>query len=410
MSHTPAADERFYQRLYTGLLHSDISSLLSLIYDTWALPVSVIDTHYNLIGMCPLHAIGDPTYDAIVEAGAISQQMQEGFLAEKYMLRILECTEPQELDWGVAARNHRLSYPLVDRGVFYGCISLVLVNGFQWKPSDSQLLLQIAAACTQILARRQELETSRGSAENYMLATVLDSGILSPDLPGYFQKKLGRTPKYLLLRLSNTAKPSPFYLTHLQRRLNTNFPDALCVPLHGALYLLFAAPRKSQLRTLCAQLETVLQGERTAFAGASRIFQDLTQAQACRQQADFAYACAVSDAASRILWYADLVMRHILSILAAQLPSGALDDGVIRTLEEYDQETGSAYLQTLQVYLQNLLDSKKTVEYFDIHRNTLLNRLNRITELTGLDFENQDAVLQTMLAVLLRSFSAPASN
>ena len=60
------------------------------------------------------------------------------------------------------------------------------------------------------------------------------------------------------------------------------------------------------------------------------------------------------------------------------------------------------YLNTLYVYLRSFLNSKKTVEYFGFHRNTLLHRLRQIQAITDIHLDNEQELLNLLLALELR--------
>lgn len=66
---------------------------------------------------------------------------------------------------------------------------------------------------------------------------------------------------------------------------------------------------------------------------------------------------------------------------------GALDDDLIRTLEEYVRSHGSVKTVAARLFL---------------HRNTVRQRLRRISQLTGADLEDADSRLAIQLAILGR--------
>ncbi len=61
-------------------------------------------------------------------------------------------------------------------------------------------------------------------------------------------------------------------------------------------------------------------------------------------------------------------------------------------------------LSTLSAFFENDLSIKKTAESMYIHRNTLLYRLHRIKEITGLDPKKFDDAVQLMMALRMRAY------
>lgn len=67
-------------------------------------------------------------------------------------------------------------------------------------------------------------------------------------------------------------------------------------------------------------------------------------------------------------------------------------------LMAYDEKNHAELTDTLEAYLLCRHNYVKTAERLCIHRNTLLYRLKRIGELTGLDLEKEDAELHLLLS------------
>lgn len=68
-------------------------------------------------------------------------------------------------------------------------------------------------------------------------------------------------------------------------------------------------------------------------------------------------------------------------------------------LQKYDQQHHSSFLQTLYVYLNNERHVKKTAEELNIHRNTLLQRIGRLTDYFEIDFENPTERFYMLLSI-----------
>lgn len=60
----------------------------------------------------------------------------------------------------------------------------------------------------------------------------------------------------------------------------------------------------------------------------------------------------------------------------------------LRKLKNYDQENHTQLLSTLKAFLQCERSWVRTAEELEIHRNTVISRLNKISEILSLDFDN----------------------
>ena len=87
------------------------------------------------------------------------------------------------------------------------------------------------------------------------------------------------------------------------------------------------------------------------------------------------------------------------------IPADCYTPAAIRRLEKYDRENHTDYLNTLSVYLRSFLNSKKTVEYFGFHRNTLLHRLGQIQTIADIQLDDEQELLNLLLALELRQLA-----
>lgn len=73
----------------------------------------------------------------------------------------------------------------------------------------------------------------------------------------------------------------------------------------------------------------------------------------------------------------------------------------LRILLEQDRSKGSDYVRTLRLYLSENCNTSRTAERLFIHRHTLLNRLESIRNLSGLDLQNYYSRLSMSCALML---------
>ncbi len=100
------------------------------------------------------------------------------------------------------------------------------------------------------------------------------------------------------------------------------------------------------------------------------------------------------------------------SFIPEHIRNAVLDEGRLHLLAEYDRKNDTSLMKTLRVYLSNVLDSRKTSEELCVHRNTLLNILERIEEVCGIRLSDRDDVMECMAYFVMeryRSLSSPSS-
>lgn len=77
----------------------------------------------------------------------------------------------------------------------------------------------------------------------------------------------------------------------------------------------------------------------------------------------------------------------------------ALVDRVLEPLRRYDAEHNSDLVATLDAFLRNRRSWQTTAEVLHVHRQTVLYRIRRIAELTGLDPADTDALVELWTAL-----------
>lgn len=68
------------------------------------------------------------------------------------------------------------------------------------------------------------------------------------------------------------------------------------------------------------------------------------------------------------------------------------------TLYDYDKSNGSEFLRSLYVYLRHNRSLASAAAELKVHRNTLLYRIGRVAEITGLDPSDDEIILPTLLS------------
>ena len=92
--------------------------------------------------------------------------------------------------------------------------------------------------------------------------------------------------------------------------------------------------------------------------------------------------------------------ERLLSELARS-PDLASFEELVRPLVERDRERRSDLVSTLRAYFASGGNASEAADQMFLHRNSMLYRLSRIQELTGLDLKDPDASLALRLGLLV---------
>lgn len=97
---------------------------------------------------------------------------------------------------------------------------------------------------------------------------------------------------------------------------------------------------------------------------------------------------------SRIYFYRDYYLYHVLRKVEDEIPMTSLYPGRLDDLLEQDLERGSNNLRLLETYLKNNQSVSATARQMYMHRNSVIYRIRRIEEMLRINLENHDDVFR----------------
>lgn len=134
-------------------------------------------------------------------------------------------------------------------------------------------------------------------------------------------------------------------------------------------------------------------------AGISSICSDLNQFRYYYWQAISAFETGKSK--QETFWcycFDDYKTSFTIHSALRQFPAEMLCEKKIFLLEEYDKTHTSNLCITLQIYIENERNIARTAEILDIHRSTLLYRIERIEKITELELDNSEVRFSLLLS------------
>ncbi len=209
---------------------------------------------------------------------------------------------------------------------------------------------------------------------------------------------------YIIYRLfSNGNMHSHHTLTYYCHLLERTFPELLAVEKDNGIYcLVHCGDRDNNFRE---QLPYFLR-EHLFIAGISNMFFDFFSIHLYASEAN----CAL-DLGMRYynhLWmhdFSEYALPYCIEKITEDYPAKELVSPELKILDVYDKEhPGSDLFLTLKAYIEQQFNATYTANLLHIHRTTLLYRLRRMQELTGLELTDKDTILHLQLSYALLSF------
>ena len=111
----------------------------------------------------------------------------------------------------------------------------------------------------------------------------------------------------------------------------------------------------------------------------------------------------------QVVVFGQVRFRQLLRLCGAQASAGGLLHPAIAQLAAHDAQHGSEYLATLEALFDSQYNQMIAARALHIHRTTLIYRLQRISELTGLRMDDAQEMLYAHFSLcVFRSLQSPA--
>lgn len=97
-----------------------------------------------------------------------------------------------------------------------------------------------------------------------------------------------------------------------------------------------------------------------------------------------------SQKSQRIYDYKDYVLPHFLSDASAYVEIGKYCIPIANQILQYDKENDTEYAWTFYLYIKHFKDTKTVASIMNVHRNTIIYRIDRIVKLFDIDLNDSD--------------------
>lgn len=102
---------------------------------------------------------------------------------------------------------------------------------------------------------------------------------------------------------------------------------------------------------------------------------------------------------NQVVAFSDLGVYRLLVRLRETAELWAFHNETLSALSEYDRRQDGELIKTLEAYFNHLGNLRATSQALHVHRNTLLYRLERIKQISGLDLDNAEEYFALWLAL-----------
>lgn len=349
----------------------------------------ITDLSFKLLDYSDSVPITDPIWLKNIERGyctyefidAVNKLMTPS--ANENEAFVVECWLSQE---------KRLCCPMKYNGQLIGYIAIVdnekglLPFHFQYLPKLCNLFVHILKQSPLF----DELFTGIAESAFLDLLQQKNSNIARERLVTYNIS----LPKSMRCAVFQMGNPSVYDKRYLQSRLKSAFSTFYVFPFQDYIVAIFDASSFDSLSDAVKDLKAIRK------IGVSSQFNDIGELD--YQFSRALRACEISTKLGETSSFCVYDNYPFFDLLMS-CPDEKLFDGLFHPsfeiLHQYDLEKDSDLLRTLQTFILCGRHMSLSAQKLYIHRNSLRSRLDKIRELTGIDFDNEDVLFQLICSV-----------
>ena len=357
--------------------------------------VLVQDKRLKVLADCPsstLHTIWGDILDYLSKAENLPKTLRDRKKAGQQV-----SISDQSIPGGVA----RIIIPIVVTGVARGYLSLVGLDG-EFDALDNLVIEQGALVCGIDMARVKAVREAEKRLKGDLLSAILSDDLTPRDTHLWVESMgfdLGRN--HIVLRFSWDGD-SPPSMRRLETLINgevANQEAKVILEIVGSEVVCVCQSKDAAI----GLAETVLEHASEEFpttparCGIGVPVDEISQWRDSFRQAGQALEMARRLRQNIPLYFPDLSVYRLLLQLEYHPELQTFKEEILGSLLRHDGS--SEFLRTLEAYFNNNGNLSQAAEELFIHRNTLIYRMDRIAEISGLNLDQTETRLAIQLAL-----------
>lgn len=400
---------KIYDVLLEKLSDNSLEELVGTAAELLNQHIVVLDTSYKVLASWPHELIGDLYWDA---------QQKYGYVPEENVRMIFENKYPDAtfegisyVDWG-NVNVPRCVATLQYRGKAMGHVSI-----YHTGKNLSVEEVREACACIEQVLKVFFINNNRiATSNNTVMSAIISRLFLGQSLSANLTEEWARASgselrgKFLIAAISaQSMHKSIFEL--LTSRLSSVHKYTASAEIDNYCYILFYnMQNEAAAGGALSRLKDYLVFY-NIHCGVSEVFEDLDAVQYYMFQARRAHKCQGDDKHGPLSLYRELRTDIMLDyILANVAPVNFMHELFLKLIAD-DKQNGTQYYVTLLAYLDCMFDSAAAAAKLNVHRNTLLYRINHIQEQHDCSFSDPDFMRDLLLSSwVFRRFEVVGSD
>ena len=392
-----------YKLLFEAMLKGGIDLIIKAGSKMFESPIALTDENYRLISQFPHNPIGDSIWDTLIREQTLPLETiwtyQEIFLEGKG-----HAYKPFYANWGPVTNVPRIFGEVHNGECLFGHIAIFLGN----RPlceGDLELTQLLINAINIEIRNRIGQGSLQGSPSTYlkdMLSKGASTGV--KNLAERNLRKLVLGDLALLVTPIGESAANKAFANCAVTELSLRYRSTISVIHEDSIVTLIGEIDSASFRpsdhTFIKRIASFL-AEHRLVSGISDSFNAFYEIPNRYKQALLTAKLAMKEDEIYLGEYRNYAPMHLfLALLETDSPE-IYTHPVLERILQYDHLHKTEYYKTLRTYCLTMQNKESTSVQLSIHRNTLLYRLNRISDLFDVSYEAEQTALHLLVSFLL---------
>lgn len=373
--------------------------MVDVAFEVFGNPVFVNDTAYKILAMSNSISFEDSTLEEEKSLGYIHEQNLYDMRKDNVFKHLNLSTYPLYSKRKDNAPGWLFKVIQI-QNVEVGMVALVETNR-SFKKYDFELLERFSKLISIELEKSDFYKTNKGLMYSYFLADLIDDKLNNHKLVeqrlSYLHWKLYSNFQVMFIT-SDDGNIQVQKIQLIAQTIRHIIPDCRWTLYRNNLVVLLNRPSSNILKDKeQKQLQEFIDSNKLS-TGMSNVYSNIMEtAKHYSQSLRAADLGIYMNHKPGIYNYSDYSIAYIGKILSKRHDLHEFCPPAIDIIQEYDTSYNTNLLETLEKYLYYPENPVAASESLHIHRNTLLYRIKKIKDLTGIDLQNGDVRLNIQL-------------
>jgi len=299
----------------------------------------------------------------------------------------------------------RLVSPILVGAQLYGYI-WIIAQADSLSPIDFIAIERGAAVAALVMSREHAVYEAEQRGKMQILGSLIDPSLSKNvyDLTDTLGK-LGLKGEYQVAAFEEISSPSKrldLLVPVIEQTLRAEKKQGTVVEWGRRIVVLMGDLQNGNGRGV---VERIIASGSThgadLLAGLSGIVRQPAAVRTCYQEAsDALHIGKVLSASGRRIWEFDrLGFLQWQTMIVEDIRKASYFDKVVEQIAKYDEERGTDFLLTLEIYTDELANAQIAAKKMYVHRNTLRQRLLKIEDLWEVDLSDSNSLINLHVAI-----------